>query len=84
MALPSRPCLKQSWGHPPYWPLALIFAAALGFGLGTVSSVTYACNEKAAQAEDATGLIQVARDQFGGESDEGTDEEGSGEGGESE
>lgn len=63
----------------------LIFAAALSFGLATVSSVTFACNEKtAAQAEEATGLIQLAQDESDGESDEGTVEEDSSDGGESE
>jgi hypothetical protein len=62
---------------------ALIAAVALSFALGTLSSVSYACNEKtAAQAEDAAGLIQLAQDES---SDEGTgdagttDEEDSGE-----
>jgi len=41
---------------------ALIFAAALMFGLGTGSSLTYACNEQTAQAEDAIGLFQLAMD----------------------
>ena len=41
---------------------ALIFAAALMFGLGTGSALTYACNEQTAQAEAATGLVQLAMD----------------------
>lgn len=41
---------------------ALVFAAALLFGLGASSSPTYACNEQSAQATDATGLIQLAMD----------------------
>lgn len=57
---------------------ALIFAAALIFGLGTVSSTTYACNEQSAQAGD--DLIQLAQDESSDESsDDATDEEDSGE-----
>ena len=52
---------------------ALIFAAALMFGLGTVSSATYACNEQSAQAEDATGLVQLAMDDADDDSSEGDD-----------
>ena len=55
---------------------ALIFAAALSLGLGTVSSATYACNEKSAEAGDATSLMQLAQDES---SDEGTDESTDGE-----
>lgn len=61
---------------------ALIAAVALSFALGTVSSESYACDEKtAAQAEDATGLIQLAQDESSdeGTDDAGTDEEDSGE-----
>jgi hypothetical protein len=61
---------------------ALIAAVALSFALGTLSSESYACNEKtAAQAEDAAGLIQLAQDESSdeGTDDAGTDEEDGGE-----
>jgi len=53
---------------------ALIFAAALMFGLGTVSSATYACNEQSAQAEDATGLVQLAMEDESSEDDSSDDD----------
>jgi hypothetical protein len=68
---------------------ALLFAAALIVGLGAVSSVTYACNDQTAQADNATGLVQLAQDESSGDdqSNGGSDEsanEGSSGGGESE
>ena len=48
---------------------ALILAVALMFGLGTASS--YACGEQTAEAEDATGSIQLAADDT--EDDDGED-----------
>jgi len=55
---------------------ALFFAAALVFGLGTGSSSTYACNEQSAQAEDATGLIQLAMDESEDSADEASPDDG--------
>ena len=62
----------------------LIFAAALSFGLGSVSSVTHACNDQTAQNDDTSGLVQLAQDESSGDdqsdgSDESTDEESGGE-----
>lgn len=63
--------------------VALLFAAVLMLGLGTGSSPTYACNDEAAQAADATGVIQVAEDEDAaddddddGDGDDGDDDKG--------
>jgi len=53
---------------------ALIFAATLMFGLGTASSFTYACDQQSAQAEDGTGLVQLAMDDDSSDDDSSDDE----------
>lgn len=53
---------------------ALIFATTLMFGLGTASSFTYACDQQSAQAEDGTGLVQLAMDDDSSDDDSSDDE----------
>jgi hypothetical protein len=60
---------------------ALIFSAALTFGLGTASSFAYACDQQSAQAEDGAGLVQLAMDEDSSDDDssddDGFDDDGS-------
>ena len=51
--------------------IALIFAAASMFGLGTGLSSANACPAQSAQAEDATGSVQLAMDEPEDDADDG-------------
>lgn len=54
---------------------ALLFAAALVFGLGAAPSITYACPMQSAQTENASSPVQLAMEESDEDSDEGSDDE---------